>query len=181
MMNDDMYKRLRQTLAACSDRADLYAKIVNAPFTFKIETTHLALGIIVLLLADKADGLIHRIALSQTEMAAGTVDVSVKRFEDIKIPLNYEQNIIAAAIRTQKPQITADWAYLFAPDLSADEARLNQAGGGIASSIVYPLPEVGDGGALIFSYYQYLDRIGQTQNSFMERCSAMVADELRAR
>lgn len=180
-MTDAVYDHFRQTLVACKTQKQLFAAIVNAPFHFKIETTRLALGIVVLLLADKDDGLIHRVALSETEMAAGTRDVSVKRFEDIKIPLDYEHNIVAAAIRTGKPQRTADWAYLFAPDLTPAEARLNQAGGAIASSIVHPLRDVGDGGALIFSYYQYLENIGVEQETFMQRYSKLVADALRVR
>lgn len=178
-MGEDIYQQLHDALASCTTRDALMATIVNAPFTYRIEMTHMSLGIIVLLLADKSDGMIHRMALSSTEMAAGTTDVSVKRFEDIKIPLDYPHNIIADAIRTQQPQRTTDWQYLFAPALTPEEARLNQAGGSIACSVVYPLPDIGDGGALIFSYYQYPEYLGEAQEEFMERYSFMAASRLR--
>jgi len=178
-MDDTAYSQLQRTLAGCTGRKELLKTIVNAPFAFKMETTYLSLGIVVLLLADAKDGLIHRVALSDTDMAAGTIEVSVKRFEDIKIPLDYGHNIIAQAIRTQKPQQTADWACLFVPALEPEEARLNQAGGAIACSCVYPLLNVGTGGAMIFSYYQYQDRIGEEHRAFMERYSALVAEALR--
>ncbi len=178
-MNDDLFRHLQEKLAASVGREQLYKTIVNAPFAFKMETTYLSLGIIVLLVVDETDGLIHRVALSDTDMAAGTREVSVKRFEDIKVPLDYKHNIVAEAIRSQQPQQTADWAGLFAPALDPDEARLNQAGGAIACSFVYPLPGVDAGAALIFSYYQYRERMGEEHKAFMERYSGLVAEALR--
>jgi hypothetical protein len=179
-MGDDTYQELHDTLASCKTRDKLFTAIVNAPFKYRVEMTHLSLGIIVLLLGSSTDGQIHRMALSSTEMADGTKDVSVKRFEDIKIPIDYEHNIIADVIRTQEPRRTTDWQYLFAPALTPEEARLNQAGGSIACSVVYPLRDVGDGGALIFSYYQYPEYLGDAQEEFMETYSQMVANRLRA-
>lgn len=139
----------------------------------------LHLGIIVLLLADKSDGLVHRVALSNTELAKGTTDISVKRFEDIKIPLDHPENIISKAIRSGRPQLTTDWQYLFTPVLTPEEARFNQAGGAIACSAVYPLiADNWDGGALIFSYYQYPELLGPAQRQFMKTYSALAASRL---
>lgn len=179
-MVNDHYQELHDRLAACKTKASLYEAIVNAPFQYRVETTRMSLGIIVLLLADKKDGMVHRVALSSTEMAAGTQDVSVKSFKDIKIPLHYERNIIAEVIRTQQPRRTTDWQYLFAPALTPEEARLNQAGGSIACSAVYPLVDVGDGGALIFSYYQYPEYLNEMHEDFMETYTHLVANRLRS-
>jgi hypothetical protein len=179
-MHDGIYQQLDGLLAAPMAQRALFQTIVNSPFTQRMEMAHLSLGIIVLLLVDKADKQIHRVALSSTEMAAGTQHVSVKRFEDIKIPLKQPDNIIAEAIRKQEPQRTVDWQYLFTPALTADEARLNQAGGAIACSVVYPLHDVGDGAAMIFSYYQYPEHIGMLQETFMKCYSALAARHLRA-
>ena len=173
------YVALQKSLAACKDDAELFECIVNAPFTFKVETALLFLGIMVLLLVDKDTGQIHRIALSETEQAKGTTDVSVKRFEDITIPLNEPQNIIAEAIRTGTPQETTDWKYLFVPDLKPVAARINQASGGIAYSAVYPLVGVRDGGALIFSYFQYPEYIGHAQHEFMKRYTRLITESLQ--
>jgi len=122
--------------------------------------------------------MIERVALSDTELAKGAATMSVKRFEDIQIPLDCAENSIVKALQTGKPQSTVDWKYLFVPALTAKEARLNQAGGAIAYSAVYPLPGVGDGAALIFSYYQYPDKIGDDQARFMECYSKIVAERL---
>lgn len=173
------YDKLRQFLAAAPDGAELEGAIVNAPFTVnKPETALLFLGIMVLLLANKETGTIDRIALSNTELAKNTTDISYKPFEEIKIPLDYDENILVKAIKSNKPQDTTDWRFLFEPALTAEQARLNQASGGIAYSAVWPLSGINDGGALIFSYFQYLQGIGTAQHEFMKCYSALVIDRL---
>src|SRR5207253_8708356 len=66
-----------------------------------------------------------------TPAADGAVKMSEKPFADIKIPLAHKRNIIAKAIASGEPQMTADWELLFVPALSAQAARYNQAGAGI--------------------------------------------------
>ncbi len=176
------YAKLTATINTRSSKADLYEAIVNAPFTTKeakIEAAYLFLGIVVLLVVNKANGTIDRVALSQTELAKNTTTVSVKKFKDIKIPVGYQGNIIAQAVKTGEPQETTDWKDLFAPALSADEAQVNQASGGIAYSAVYPLKDVRDGAALIFSYYQYKEEIGDAQHLFMKHYSDIVSKALK--
>jgi hypothetical protein len=171
---------LEKMLKACKSDKELFAAIVNAPFTaLKVETAFLFLGIIVLLLVDKEAGTINRIALSNTDLAKATKEVSVKKFEDIVIPLDYTKNCIARAINTGVPDTTTDWKDLFAPALKPAEARINQANAGIAYSAVYPL-NARDGGAMIFSYYQYPDHIGHAQADFMSHYASLVETFLNA-
>jgi hypothetical protein len=175
------YKELRKLLSAAKTEEDLAHTIVNAPMEhFKVEAAFLFLGIIVLLTVNKKQGTIDRIALSDTALAAATKQVSAKRFEDIKIPLEYQKNIIAAAIQTNEPQDTTDWRFLFEPALTKEEARINQANAGIAYSAVYPLQGLKDGGALIFSYFQYPENIGKSQKKFMEKYTKLVSDTLKS-
>ena len=145
-----------------------------------MHTALLFLGIVVLLKVNKKAGMIDRVALSNTELAKHTIDVSFKEFNDIKIPLADTKNIIAKAIRTGKPQSTTDWQFLFAPVLTPEQARLNQASGGIAYSAVYPL-KAGDGGALIFSYFQYQSKIGVPQQEFMQAYAELVDEKMAAK
>lgn len=176
--------KLISTLKSASSKSDLYEVIVNAPFSTKddrLEAAYLFLGIMVLLVVDKDKGTINRVALSKTELAKNTTTVSVKNFKDIKIPVDYRANIIARAIQTGQPHETTDWKDLFVPELTPKEARVNQASGGIAYSAVYPLIGVGDGAALIFSYYQYRDEIGESQHEFMKQYSETVAKALRSK
>jgi len=172
------YEKLEAGLKAAQSKDELQHAIVNLPFDQPVETAHLFLGIIVLLIANKQRGTIDRVALSKTELAQNTKNVSPKPFEEIRIPLDHTENIIAQAIATKSPQSTSDWKDLFAPELTPEEARLNQASGGIAYSAVYPLNAVPDGGAMIFSYYQYPQAIGEAQEAFMQRYSSLCSEAL---
>ncbi|HEX7633039.1 MAG TPA: hypothetical protein VF401_01790 [Candidatus Saccharimonadales bacterium] len=172
------YDKLEQALAGPANDPELYKAIVNAPFdTHRVETAFMFLGIVVFLLVDKESGLIKRLALSNTELAKNTTNVSAVPFEQIDIPLNHEENIIAKAIRTGNPQDTTDWKFLFEPALTPDQARINQASAGVAYSAVYPL-KARDGGAIIFSYFQYASNIGDVQREFMSQYAEIVRRRL---
>jgi hypothetical protein len=165
-------------LASAANDAELFEVIVNTPFSDRLKATSIDLGIVVLLLVDKKQKKIDRVALSKTEPAAGTLKMTLKPFKSIKIPLTHYENIIAEAIRSQKPQMTSDWYYLFTPALSAQAARLNQSGGGIECSYVFPLT-ARDGGALIFSFFQPPVNIKKRHKNFMEGYSKLVDKSLK--
>lgn len=173
------YQYLNSILSSAKNDKDLYQLIVNAPFKqYKIQTTFLFLGIIVLLMVDENDpNIIRRIALSKTDFAKRTLEVTVVPFEKIKIQLNDDHNIISEAIRKNSMQDTTDWKYLFTPALSPENARINQANAGIAYSAVYPL-NAQKGGALIYSFYQYKELIDDVQRDFMEKYTAFVDQQL---
>lgn len=175
---DVFVKKLSIELRKFKTLADLHKQIVNAPFKYRIESTFLYLGIMVLLLENKETGSMDRIALSDTELARNTTKVSKVKFSDINISLSYKDNLIIRAIDEQKPQKTDDWKDLFSPVLSKDHARINQASGGIASSFVYPLMLDKSKGVLIFSYYQYLNEISDLQDTFMKKYSQIVSSLL---
>jgi hypothetical protein len=178
--DEPYYSELKTFLAVAKKDSELFEAIVNAPFHDRRRAALLGLGIVVLLLVNKKKRAIERIALSNTELAEGAVKVSVKPFKEIVIPLGYKGNFIAEAIRSGRYQQTNDWQYLFVPDLTPEEARLNQAGAGIGCSFVYPLIGARYGGALIFSYYLTLDKIEPAHRDFMFRYSKLVSEALRA-
>lgn len=177
---NDYFAAIETLLKAASSDEQLFHAIVNAPFRNPVFATSLDLGIVVLLLVNTAQGTIDRIALSNTPQAHGAVKMSEKPFESIKIPLGHKGNSIAEAIESGKPHYTSDWQYLFAPAMSMQAARFNQAGAGIESSYVYPLLNARDGGALIFSYYQPPSNIGSRHRTFMKHYSSLVAARLAA-
>ncbi|HEY1063697.1 MAG TPA: hypothetical protein VGE30_00165 [Candidatus Saccharimonadales bacterium] len=172
--------RLQEALQEPTSDQALFDTIVNAPFTtHTLESALMFLGIVVLLLVNKKTGNIDRIALSSTELAKRTTDVSAVPFNEIRIGVDEPENIIATAIRTGEMHDTTDWNFLFTPALTPDEARINQANAGIAYSAVHPFT-ARDGGALIFSYYQYKDGVGETQHDFMKTYTKLVSDALTA-
>ncbi|HSX46272.1 MAG TPA: hypothetical protein VLG27_04730 [Candidatus Saccharimonadia bacterium] len=172
------YEQLQKLLATAKNDKELFQRIVDTPFEQRLQTAFMFLGIIVLLLVNKKSGTIDRIALSNTDFAKNTTLVSVVPFEKIKIPVETRGNIIALAIKSGEQQDTTDWRFLFNPVLTAQQARINQASAGIAYSAVYPL-KARDGGAMIFSYYQYEQGIGRDQMQFMNRYSKMVERHLK--
>lgn len=174
------YPAMKALIATADSDAVRNKLIVDAPFKYKVATTFLFLGIIVLLFVDEDGKYVNRVALSNTELAKNTTEVSYVPFKEIKIPVDHPENIISVAIRTGKPQDTTDWKYLFEPALTPDQARLNQASGGIAYSAVYPLTNVKQGAAMIFSYFQYQQHIGSPQHDFMDKYSTIVNDFLTA-
>jgi len=139
--------------------------IVDAPFRQKVEMALLGLGITVFLKARPDTNTLDRIALSNTEMAAGSTRYSMKKFEDIKIPLDHDENALVTTYKTGHWQLLSDWAPMFVPELTPDQARLNQASAGIGSSVIYPHAE----GVMIFSYFQEPDNISAAHHGFMER------------
>lgn len=171
---------LKKLLKLPKKKKELYQAIVDAPFHNRAMTGRLGLGITVLLLVNKQAGTIDRIALARTDLAQGTVDMSAKPFNEIKIPIDNQSNYIAIAIRRRHYMITSDWQYLFVPALTPQEAHFNQAGGGIACSAIYPLQDVSDGGAMIFSYYEPIDRIDQSHHAFMREYVKLASSRLQS-
>jgi hypothetical protein len=172
--------KLQLALQMPKDDKALFDAIVNAPFEQKLQTTLMYLGIIVFLLADRTNKTINRITLSDTDMSKNALTVSTIPFHKIRIPFSASNNIIIQSLRHNKPQDTTDWKFLFEPALDAAAARFNQASAGIAYSAVYPVA-ARDGGALIYSYFQYRQAIGKPQYDFMDKYSKLVDEQLRAR
>ncbi len=155
--------------------AALFDVFVNAPFEDTATATLLGLGIIVFLRINNQTKTLDHITLSSTEQADGAAEMSPKPLEDIQIPINDANNLIAKAIKTGHFQITSDWQHLFTPDLTPTQAHFNQAGAGIGCSVVYPL---NGRGALIFSYYIYPDQITKEHHRFMNEYAALVSKAL---
>ncbi len=165
--------RIEQRLKAVDALDTLRQTIVDAPFFDKLLTTTYDLGIIVLLSVDDSGEFINRVALSDTEHAKGSTTVSAVPFSEIRIPIDDPNNCIANVIKTGNHQLIDDWYCLFTPALTAEEARRNQAGAGIDCSLVWPLKS-GKGGALIFSFYQPQDFIGDQHIIFAKQYAELV-------
>lgn len=173
-VSEDYFSELSKILDKPKSAQALHEAIVNAPFHDPHKTTVLGLGIVVLLLVNKKDQTIDRIALADTDLAHSTVNISAKPFKEIRIPLDYTKNFIARAIRDHHYMITSDWQYMFNPALTPEEARFNQAAGGIACSVIYPLTGTNNTGAIIFSYYEPVERISKQHHHFMSRYCKLV-------
>lgn len=175
----DYYSHLKTLLLKARDDEELFESIVNAPFTNKLHSTSIDLGMIVLILANNKTKLVERVAYSKTPSALDAAKGLPIKFNEIKIPLKHKTNIASRAVRTGKPYKTSDWYSLLTPAIGRETARFNQAEAGIGCSYVYPLLGARDGGALIYSFYQPLEMINTTHHSFMKSYSEFVATRLK--
>lgn len=162
---------ITHSLDESRSRETLLKAIVNTPFNNRLHATELGLGIVVLLLVNPENGTLDRIALSDTERAQEAQKISTKPFHEIRIPLDYKDNLLVNVVDELKPLFTDDWAGMFVPELTPEEARFNQAGASIACSALYPLVPFGTEkacGALIFSYFEPLEKLGEKHRAFMK-------------
>lgn len=175
---DDFFIGLKKILDGAKNKDDLFYKIVNAPFSDLRHTTTLGLGVLTLCLENKKAGTIDRISMSDTDMANGARDITVKPFNDLIVPMDYKGNIVVEAIRSGHYQQTSDWHYLLTPVLKAEESRMNQAGAAIATSFVYPLINTRPRGGIIFHYFVTMDKISNDHHNFMFRYIKLVSQAL---
>lgn len=166
-----------QVMSGIRNAEEFYRAIVDLPFQNKLFTTSLDLGIIVFLRVNTSDGMIDRVALSNTELALEAVRASVKPFHEIRIPLKENKNIVAQSIRKNISIATDDWNYLFTPSLSAEQARMNQTSASIECSIVEPLT-TNPAGALIFSFFQPERLLGKSHHAFLTEYARIVSRHL---
>lgn len=175
---DDYFAELTKYLDGAKSKEDLYHRIVNAPFADPRRTTTLGLGVLTLCLANNRAGTVDRIAMSDTDMAQGARDITVKPFDDLIVPIDYKGNIVVEAIRSGHYQQTSDWYYLLTPVLKPEDARMNQAGAAIACSFVYPLIKTNPKGGIIFHYFITMDKISNDHHNFMFRYIKIVSQAL---
>lgn len=181
MNSDEINKYIEKCtsdLIRSGSSADLYNRIVNTPFLHRKDAIMLGLGIVVLLLKNTAENSIDRVALSRTEHADGAEAISVKKFKDIRIPLDAQDNVLVQVVLQDEYKFVTDWKYMFIPALSPEEARLNQAGAAIDCSVIYPLSGYTAGGCMIFSYFEPMSKLTNAHHKFMAAYSATCAQEL---
>jgi len=171
-----MHDEIQNLAKSLTDRKghDLYHEIVNKPFGTTL-CAQFDVGTIVLLLNNTGSGRIERVALSDTPSAKGAVYASAKPFHDIHIPNNYKDSAHVKALKQKKPVVVTDWADLFVPALSEQQARDNQAAAGITCSVVYPFFGSSTEGTIIFSLYCEPSKISQAHIEFFKTYSDIVA------
>lgn len=180
----NVIEREKQKILAILDSTTGFASakkaIVNAPFV-SLLVPEFDLGTVVLLIQDVKNGYIERVALSDTAAADGAVKASALPFEKIKIPSNYQKSAHVKALRTMSPVILTDWYDMFRPALSAEQARHNQNGAGILTSLIYPFKTETIAGTVIFSLYREPEDISEEAYSFFDWYAKTVGTVLSSR
>jgi hypothetical protein len=181
-LSDDYFIELKDILNRQKSRRQLYQSIVDAPFQGKnkFNSTLLGLGFLAFLQVNESSRTLDRITISDTPSALGAINMTMKAFNDMKVPLNHKGNIILTAIRTGAHQQTTNWHYLTDPAVTEVESRMNQAAAGMASSVVYPIMETKPKGAIIFQYFINMDEITSAHHNFMFRYIKIVSSALNS-
>jgi hypothetical protein len=169
---------LEKLLNKSKFKKKFYEAIVNAPFHNRFQTTVLGLGFLAFLLVNEKTGMIDRISISDNELARGAINMTDTPFEDMKVPVNQPDNLVATAIATGKNQQTTDWHLLTVPALSAEASRFNQAAAGVSSAVVYPLENDKIKGAIIYQFYVPMNEIETAHHNFMRHYTHIVSSAL---
>lgn len=157
-----------------STKDTCYQSVVDAPFEDKLQSAMLGLGIVALIILNKKDKTLDRVAISQTDRAKDVLKSTVKPFYAIKIPASTQSNLIATAVRTGKTQITTSWSDLLTPALTPKDAALDQTISAIGCSIVEPFKCKTLSGALLFDFFLGSESLTKEHNDFIEQYTKLV-------
>src|SRR4051812_5244626 len=105
-VNEAYLSELNSALERASSKVELFEAIVNSPFANRQVSTSLGLGFLSFVLVNKKTRTINRISISNTDTAQGAIDITIKPFHELIIPLNYKGNCVAEAIRSGRYQQT---------------------------------------------------------------------------
>lgn len=92
-----------------------------------------------ILLLNKQENILERVAVSQTESLAKTEALIGKPLRDSKIPLAYNENLIIKAINEKREYETLNMADVLIPNFSTEDSKKIQETLGIKSTLIYPL------------------------------------------
>ncbi|TSC63591.1 MAG: Uncharacterized protein G01um101493_404 [Microgenomates group bacterium Gr01-1014_93] len=93
----------------------------------------------VLALVDEKRGVLKRVAMSNTTTGVRAKNVLPIPYNELEIPLRFNQNISVQAVKTGKIQMTHNLYDLFLPVLDRDLSRRIQETVNVKTSFVYPV------------------------------------------
>jgi signal transduction histidine kinase len=143
--------RLEKIILDTLDFNTVVQKIVDS---ILIELGYLNLGysIVVLILYDEKDNMLHRISISETQAAQMALKLSPVPFKQISIPLTAFDNMSVQVYKQKKPMSTTNWSSFLTPAFTSEEANEIQKIVGVKTSLIYPVMTHNDAiGTIIFS------------------------------
>jgi hypothetical protein len=171
------YDSLAALLAAATPTKNP-AAVVDVPFAHKVGMAYLFLGFICFYLVDETKKQLQLVAASGTEEYQRAVETYNFNPDDFHLCLeNDQENTLVQAVITESPKDTNDWTTLSRKGSLPEQVRLNQASSGIAYSAIYPF-STPKRGVLMYSFYQYPDKINDSQRTFMKKYTALAAAQL---
>ncbi len=167
--------KLEKLILNSLDFHETLDEVVNSILT---ELGYLELGykVVVLALLDKEEQVLKRVALSQTDAAKKTREVSDVPFEEIVIPLSATDNLCIKALLENKPQVTHYFPDILTPPVPVENALESQKNAGIKTSLVYPLTVREETiGIMIFSLSKEESEITAEERTLVEHFTDLAA------
>jgi len=175
------FRELRRVLEESRSNKDVYQAIVDKPFSQTVAAAELFLGFMCVFIGNPKKKQVKLMSSSDNDFYHQSIQGY--NFDSKNYHLSYlsdSDNDIVKAILTGKPQFSDDWKSYTRRTSDPEQARLNQANGGIAVNAVYPL-DIENGGALLFCFFNYQDSLGSAQKQFMKKYSHLVGEVLQAK
>ena len=134
----------------------------------------LAFKAVVILLLDKKDNSLARLAISRTDLIMQAEAKFNKELFGEKTPLTEEENLIVKAVKTKHMQITHGLNNTLIPHFSDGESKLAAEIIGITASFVYPLVVREDViGAMLVSINDK-EGLSQFKNDLIDRLAGVI-------
>lgn len=159
--------RLEKVILDTLDFNNVVQHTVDSLLT-ELEYMQLGYRIIVLVLLDKTNGVLKRIAISQTEEGKKAVANSPVPFKNIDIPISAKDNLLVKVLETKQPSSTTNWTDILTPAFTNDEAINIQQSIGIKTSLVYPVVSKNEViGVMIFSLVKTQDLVSDEEKDLI--------------
>src|SRR3989344_1684623 len=130
--------------------------------------------LVAILLLDKKDDGVVKLALSQTDLVMQAEIKMNQSLFGVKISLLDENSLIIKAIKSQRMQLTHGLNDVLTPHFSAEQAKIAQQMIGITTSFIYPLIVRGEViGAMVVSIND-TDGLSDFKNDLIDRLAGVI-------
>ena len=130
--------------------------------------------LVAILLLDKKDDGVVKLALSQTDLVMQAEIKLNQSLFGVKIPFMEDNNLIVKAIKSQRMQLTHGLNDVLTPHFSADQAKIAQEMIEITTSFIYPLIVRGEViGAMVVSIND-TDGLSDFKNDLIDRLAGVI-------
>ena len=134
----------------------------------------LAFRSVIILLLEKEENMLVRLAVSQTEAIIKAEEQLNQTLFGIKTPLTEPSNLVVKAVNTRHMQLTRGLNNILTPHFTSEQTRIAEEIIGITSSFIYPLivrDEVI--GAMIISIND-ADGLSEFKNDLIDRLAGVI-------
>ena len=156
-------------LSTVTDPQQIAQQVAN------IVVSELGFKVVVVLLLDKKENVLVRLAISQTEAIKQAEQEFNKSFHGLKTSLTQDSNLIVQAVKERVMKVTHDLFDILTPHFTKEETEKIQEILGVKAALAYPLIVRGEViGAMSVSVGQTEDRLSPYERDLISRLSGVI-------